>query len=127
MKSPITIGLVTGCAALAVLAILYIADPASTTWSPKCLMLMLTGYKCPGCGIQRMVHHLLHGDIIGAVRYNYFAAIALPILLLMWTGAAFPHTRIGTAINRRIACKEAAYTYIVLYAIWWIVRNILDL
>lgn len=112
---------------LGVLIILYNHDPSYTQWSPKCVMLALTGYKCPGCGIQRFVHHLMHGEVAEALRYNYFAAIVLPYLVIAVGSYAFVGTRWGKAIQDKLLNRYVAYTYIALYFVWWIVRNIFDL
>ncbi|WP_108823317.1 DUF2752 domain-containing protein [Dysgonomonas sp. Marseille-P4361] len=45
-----------------------------------CSFKALTGLECPGCGGQRSVHFLLHGEVLEALRYNAFFVIALPFL-----------------------------------------------
>lgn len=45
-----------------------------------CSFRELTGLECPGCGGQRSMHFLLHGDVLQALRYNAFFVIALPFL-----------------------------------------------
>lgn len=118
---------IAGIGAIAIIAVLYMADPATTAWSPKCLMLSLTGYKCPGCGIQRMMHHLLHGELAAAIRYNYFAALIMPFLIMLGIGLLFPDTRMGRFSNRYIANKYTGFAYITLYIAWWIARNVLNI
>jgi hypothetical protein len=37
---------------------------------PKCPFKMITGFSCPGCGIQRALYAIMHGNIKEAiVRY----------------------------------------------------------
>lgn len=50
---------------------------------PKCLFHELTGLECPGCGSQRMLHALLHGNIIEAWHYNALFVAMIPILIPM--------------------------------------------
>ncbi|MDR2955256.1 MAG: DUF2752 domain-containing protein [Prevotella sp.] len=45
-----------------------------------CTFKDATGLECPGCGGQRSIYFLLHGDVLQALRYNAFFIIALPFL-----------------------------------------------
>lgn len=40
-----------------------------------CLVKIVTGYPCPGCGMTRATLCLLHGDVTGSLRFH---PIALP-------------------------------------------------
>ncbi|MBR4389415.1 MAG: DUF2752 domain-containing protein [Prevotella sp.] len=71
---------------LLLLAAVYVYsafDPSASTWFPKCPFLVLTGLKCPGCGSQRAVHSLLHGDVGGAFAYNAMLVISLPLVAFL--------------------------------------------
>ncbi len=73
--------LVVGLAALVVAASVYFTfDPSHSAWFPKCPFLVLTGYKCPGCGSQRAVHALLTGNLATAWHYNALLVVALPFI-----------------------------------------------
>lgn len=58
------------------LAVLGWGDPTSPTWPLRCPSFALLGIFCPGCGSQRAVHSLLHGEFGAAFAYN-------PLLVLM--------------------------------------------
>lgn len=60
---------------------LYLGDPEAGGYFPKCALYWLTGLKCPGCGGQRAVHCLLHGDIVGALRHNAYVLTFLPLFV----------------------------------------------
>lgn len=93
---------------------------------PACLLKKLTGFDCPACGFQRALHALLHGEILAAVRFNLFFLIAVPWLISVIYGY-FPGLPAATRI-RRIAHGQAAGTaYIVLFFIWWVLRNIIGM
>jgi hypothetical protein len=53
-------------------------------WSMQCSFHALTGFQCPGCGGQRALHYLLHGNILKALRYNALFVLGLPAILYMY-------------------------------------------
>jgi hypothetical protein len=69
--------------ALAAGAILFLAlcglfDPAQHSFFPRCYFHQFTNLHCPGCGSQRAIHHLLHGNLATALRSNaLFCALAV--------------------------------------------------
>jgi len=64
------------------LALLYFfVDARYSVFFPRCPFFALTGLYCPGCGSQRAVSALLHGDFINAVHYNIMFAASLPFVL----------------------------------------------
>ena len=59
--------------ALVLLTVFYYAiDPARNVWVPKCAFHTLTGFSCPACGSQRVLHALLHGRWQEALAFNWF-------------------------------------------------------
>lgn len=71
-------------AAAAVLALLYfLVDPERSAWMPQCAFFRITGLQCPGCGSQRMIHALLHGDFRAAWEYNAFLLLLIPLISLI--------------------------------------------
>ncbi len=42
---------------------------------PTCLVKIVLGVPCPGCGMTRAALRLLHGDVVGSLRYH---PVALP-------------------------------------------------
>ena len=48
----------------------------------RCPSNFLLGINCPGCGTQRALHHLLHFEIVDALRYNAFFVLAIPVIML---------------------------------------------
>lgn len=63
-----------------VLVYYYSHDPAEDG-APQCLFRRLTGFDCPGCGSQRALHALLHGEIGMAWRFNPFVFFAVPVIV----------------------------------------------
>lgn len=68
--------------ALAIAYIYYRFNPASYSFFPQCPFHYLTGLDCPGCGSQRAVFCLLHGDIMGAIHQNFLLVTSLPLLIV---------------------------------------------
>jgi hypothetical protein len=58
--------------------VLYAHDPVRAGFFPRCLIYTWTGYHCPGCGSTRATHHLLHGRVWAAFRYNPLLVLTLP-------------------------------------------------
>jgi hypothetical protein len=75
-----------GAAALCTLgALVYFAfDPTKVSIFPTCIFHSVTGLDCPGCGAQRALHQLLHGNVIAAIRLNAMFILSLP--LAAWYG-----------------------------------------
>lgn len=78
----------TAVALLTVAVLYFIFDPAESAWAPKCAFRSLTGWECPGCGAQRMLHHLLHGEFAAAWEANPFLICMIPVLCAMVLAAA---------------------------------------
>ena len=100
----------------------YVFDPMTAEWFPKCRLYTLTGYRCPGCGMQRMLHSLLHGDVVAAFRYNAFLLTVFPVIigLLAFDGW-----------KKWLSHKWTFYSTYVLVGLllastilWWILRNV---
>ncbi len=49
-----------------------------------CIFKSLFDIECFGCGMTRAIYLLLHGDINGAVEYNWRVIIILPLLLTLY-------------------------------------------
>ena len=113
--------LVWAAAIGAFLAIYFFFDPAGAAWMPKCPVYVLTGLECPGCGTQRALHALLHGNPAEAWKHNALLMISLPVIIWMiW---------LETQRTRRPAIYASFYRPATIYIIgaaivaWFIVRN----
>ena len=96
-------------------------DPATAPF-PRCLFKVITGLDCPGCGSQRAIHALLHGDIMSAVHYNFLFIIEIPLLAAIVAGwllrDSYPR------FNRVVSSRPFIMAILVSIVLWTVVRNI---
>ncbi len=118
-RGPVTISrAIIGAVILGGVVMLFLINPAQSSFFPPCPFHELTGLDCPGCGSTRGLHALLHGRLLSAMDYN---PLLLPGLVAVtanawhaWSGrgariwAFFNHPRIVLSI----VCA------------FWVLRNI---
>jgi hypothetical protein len=68
-------------AAVAAVLLLYFFLDVRSVFFPKCPFYLLSHLYCPGCGSQRSLSALLHGNIIAALHNNFMLIVFLPLLL----------------------------------------------
>lgn len=105
-----------------IIPLYFVFDPAHSYLAPKCMFHMLTGLDCPSCGNQRALHSLLHGNIWLAIRYNPFLWIAGPYIILVLITSILNTPR-AQHIYEKLTCSKMLILYVVVYFVWWIVRN----
>lgn len=105
--------------------IYYLFNPANFSIFPKCPFLLVTGFKCPGCGSQRAIHSLLHFNLTEACKYNILLLLSLPyiVTLTYYELTKVKHRRLYSLLHKPIL----VWGYIFVVNIWWIIRNILNL
>lgn len=104
----------------------YNVDPARYMIMPKCPVKLITTLDCPGCGFQRALHALLHGQFIEAIHYNLFLTIAVPLTLLWWIINMLFHRAKKIVIKKKLLIINTfiIYSYICCYFVWFVIRNI---
>ena len=121
--SKLVIGI--GVLALVVgLAMFRAFDPAHHGFFPRCAFHSLTGLDCPGCGGQRAVHHLLHGEIAAAFRAN---ALLLSLLIPMgiWLGLRWTLQRLaGWSMPALFLNRTGLWLLIAALVVFGILRNL---
>ena len=102
----------------------YMVDPAAADmWTPRCAFRVLTGYDCPGCGAQRALHALLHGNLRAAWGYNPYIFFAVPVAVVYVLAYTFPGRL--TRLRRMLFHPAAVAVILVSVLAWWIMRNII--
>ena len=111
--------------AIALFAVYFYYNPSSSFWFPRCPVKWITGYSCPGCGMQRAFHELLHGNFAKALSYNYFFILSVPYLLLVTISLLLKGRSVK--YDRIVQGPIFAWIYIVGYCVWWVLRNVLGI
>ena len=104
------------------LALLFGFNPAHHGFYPFCVFYRFTGLQCPGCGGLRAVHHLLHGDVATAFRFNPLFVSALPVA----AGFGVRRMILGSnakPIPHRTQARLAWIAFVILL-VFWVVRNL---
>lgn len=108
-----------------VLMIYFLFDPMHNVWMPKCLFHRFTGLQCMGCGSQRVIHHLLHGELSEAFHANALLVVSLPFLLfLAWLEIS--HQKFNN-LYRKVHSQAVIIIIAVILGVWFIIRNILGI
>jgi hypothetical protein len=97
--------------------VLYTFAPTAYAFYPKCVFRSVTGLLCPGCGITRAAHHLLHGRFDEAFRLNPMVFVLIALVLY-----ALPSIYRGQTPRFLMSPAFAWGSFVVLTS-YWIVRN----
>ena len=98
-------------------------DPRAGGLFPVCPLYSLTGLACPGCGLTRGFHALLHGDVPTALDYNallpLFAILIgfafVSLIYLAWRGRRMPFNLLQ---------PNALWVFLVLLLVFGVMRNL---
>jgi hypothetical protein len=118
----VTTILLAGAAVLGAIGalIFFVFDPTQVSIFPPCLFHQLTGLDCPGCGAQRALHQLLHGNFLAAFRLNALFVLSLP--LVAWFGPRFiARTLKGESISWN---ARWLWCYLAAWIIFGVLRNL---
>lgn len=102
----------------------YLFNPSQHSFFLACPFKYATGYHCPGCGSQRAIHQLAHGNIISALSFNPLMILSLPIVIYgfgikAWNYLFSTQYRVGLFNSNFFI-----YTFFILVLLYWILRNI---
>lgn len=126
MTAALAAPIACGCCLAAGTAYVALNNPSDGGLFLPCPFRTLTGWWCPGCGLTRATHHLFHGDIGQALRYNLFVVVILFALATTW--AAWTLHAAGLSVKRLTAIpvwtQVAAISTMLAFAV---VRNVAPL
>jgi len=99
-------------------AVLRVFD-ANALW--PCAFHAITGLHCPGCGLTRMLHALVHGDVARAWSMNPLAMIALPLLAMMLMQWWLARPLLPAWLNR---IAHDGRVWVVALVVFGVLRNV---
>lgn len=107
----------SGLAAIAGAWVLFTWPPATSRFYPRCMFHVLSGLDCPGCGITRALHELLHGRVEEAFRFNPMLFVLVFVALF-----AMPSLLRGET-PKFVMTRWFGWSSLVVVSAFWIVRN----
>lgn len=114
--------ILTAAVLLALAAVYFMFDPNTEGAFPKCGFYVLTGWKCPGCGSQRALHALLHGDVLAAFRFNMWIPVA--IIYIAFVVAVMLFGKQGSRFSEIVTNKYMLAAFLVFTLLWFVLRNV---
>lgn len=104
-------------------AAVWYFDPTRAAFFPACPLLTITGFACPGCGMTRGLHALMHGDILTALDFN-----ALLPLVLIFFGYIFVSLLMFAVRGRLLMPAESSlkflWIFLGLLIVFGVLRNL---
>jgi hypothetical protein len=61
-------------------SLFFYFNPGEASFFVPCPLRYVTGLECPGCGSQRAIHQLLHGNLKTAFGLNPFLIFSIPLI-----------------------------------------------
>jgi len=103
--------------------ILWFVNPSTAKIFPACPMLSLTGFACPGCGMTRGFHALLHGDVVTALDFNILVPFYAVAFLYLFASLVLLAVR-GKGLPFKFVSPVALFGFLFVSILFGVVRNI---
>ena len=98
-------------------------DPSTAGFFPVCPLFALTGLACPGCGMTRGLHALLHGDVLTALDYNLILPGILFFFGYLFVSLILIAVR-GRGLNFKIFTPLVLWGFFGFAFVFTILRNL---
>ncbi|MFT5435382.1 MAG: hypothetical protein ACI840_000013 [Ulvibacter sp.] len=102
----------------------YFFNPSDYSLFLICPFKYATGYHCPGCGSQRAIHQLAHGNILDAFGFNPLMVLSIPLVLYGFGVKAWNYLNSTNHRFKLFYNNFFIYTYFIIVLLFWILRNI---
>jgi hypothetical protein len=98
-------------------------NPVTAGFFPQCPLYQMTGLACPGCGLTRGFHALLHGDVLTALDYN--AMLPFYVLFFVYAAASLVSVAArGRGLSFKLFQPKIAYSFLIISLAFAVVRNL---
>lgn len=103
--------------------IVWYFDPTKAQFFPACPLYSMTGLACPGCGLTRGFHALLHGDLLTAIDYNALIPVFLLILGVIFVSLVMIAAR-GRGFLKLNQSPKLLVGFLALLIVFGVLRNL---
>jgi hypothetical protein len=100
----------------------YLISTKTNIYIP-CLFRLVTGLKCPGCGITHYFFDIIHLDFNSAFMDNPLVFIYVPIFLVYYVISNYCYIKYNNR-NKIVMPKLLTYCLLVIAILFGIFRNI---
>ena len=107
------------------IALAYLIFVLCTNIGIPCVFHLITGLKCPGCGISRMLMSIVRLDFVSAFWHNPLLFVTGPLIIAYIVASEVKFVKYG---NRDMG-KWQIFMWIELGLLlaYWILRNVLHI
>jgi hypothetical protein len=105
-------------------AVYQLREDGGAGWMPGCFFRRITGLECPGCGMTRATHAVLHGRFAEAFRLNPVGVVLFPLAMLGLALELFAWVRGKKDFYRLRVGRWGSMFIAAVVVIWWVVRNL---
>lgn len=123
IKNKIIFIIITVVLLIVIIPLYFFYDPTVHHIFPECLFYKATNLHCPGCGSQRAIHKLLHGNIIEGLKHNLLLLLLFIVLAyqcFIFLMNRYTSKKTKSLLHRSIVTK----TILIVVILFWILRNI---
>ena len=108
---------------IGIIGIVYAVACMKTGYGIPCIFRLVTGFKCPGCGISRMCLELLKLNIKEAVHYNMGVVAMSPILIYLYIKTCINYVKNGDKMLNKTD-NVIAIVIGIFVIVWTVFRNV---
>lgn len=91
-----------------------------------CFVRLITGYRCPGCGISHMIINIFHLNFKAAFKSNQLLFLTSPLIIAMIIREIYCYIKYGNHKTDKWI-DITAFILIALFLVFTVFRNIYEI